>query len=690
MRCLLIFLAGALCATANRTQAEVRPAPLFSDGMVLQRDMLVPVWGTADKGETVTVSFCGQEVSAVAGEQGRWSVRLAKLKKGGPWPMTIRGRNTIEFKQVFVGDVWLCGGQSNMDMLVGGCDRAAEAMSTTTTNLHLSWGGGWQLAAGQANGGHSGTGYWFGRCLVDEMKDLHIGLIKCAVGGSTPEKWCPDGELYERLLKPLMPCGLKGVVWYQGESSTDRPYVHSQVMEAMIAVWRKGFENPALPFVYMQLPRIGGKPEPNAKFNPGESWALTREAQVFNLSIPNTAMAIFSDCSDGDLHPKAKPEAGKRLALAAMAKVYGMKPVENYLSPVLKKATLAGGVLTLSFDNAAGGLKVKEPAADGSIPQFIVVSEDGTQEAAKARIEGGRVLVDLRGEKGLPDVNYSFSNYPLGNLYNAAGLPVSPFRLARLKIGVEDCIGDTVTLSQDVPFGQHALKPDSYRIAGYKVIAAEYYPNSAYVRLRVNKPWRIGDKVAIELPGFREWDGATAVPPIEFIATPGRVAANGCFKEMLVGGLLTNVDFATCLKTNLVDVRAMEYPSAKVWKLVPAQGDGTISLLDTLAKLENALGFAHVYVYSAGDAAVNLWFGSDDGARVYVNKELVCTSEGVRPCIPDFVKVKNVKLRKGWNSVLFEIAQSLGGWAVMARIVDDNGKPVMGLGYQAEKPMDFR
>jgi len=680
------FLIGACCALLAPARAEVKPAPLFSDGMVLQRDGPAPVWGTAAKGEKVTVTFCGQAVSTVADEQGKWSLKLAALKPGGPFPMTLGGQNTINFKQVFVGDVWLCGGQSNMDMVVGACERAADADATTTPNMHLSYGGGWSPAAKGNNGGFSATGYWFGRHLAEELNDLPIGLIKCAVGGSTAEAWSPGGELYQTRLEPLMPCALKGVVWYQGEANTDRPYLYSQAMEVLIAAWRKGFAKPALPFIYMQLPRIGGEPAADAKLNPADGWALTREAQL-NLAIPNTAMAIFSDCSDGDLHPKDKPAAGKRLALAALAKVYGRQPAENYLSPVLKTAVLQDGTLTLAFDNAAQGLKLKDPAADGSIKQFFVVAADGTQKPAKARLDGNRILVDLHGEKGLPEIYYGFSNYPQGNLYNAAGLPVSPFRLARPKVVVDDCIGNTLTLSQDVPFGANALKPASYRIPGYGITQATFAGSSARVRLTVDKAWKIGDRITLEMPGFKQWDGTTGFTPLGFIATPGHVAAGGYFQEMLVGEVHLDVKPEAVFKDNLVDGGKLAYPSSKTWRLVRAEAIINLSELPTPPL--NALACAHVYVYSNADRSVNLWYGSDDGARVYVNREALSTTEGVRPCIPDMVKLKDVKLHQGWNSVLFEVSQFAGNWSVMARIVDDNGVPIQGIGYQAEKPADF-
>jgi len=183
-----LILFGTCLAMVAPTRAEVRPAPLFSDGMVLQRELPVPVWGTAGKGEKISVTFCGQTVTTVADEQGKWSVKLASLKPGGPFPMTLGGSNTIEYKQVFVGDVWLCGGQSNMDMVVGACDKADDATATTTPNMHLSHGGGWVPAANGNNGGFSGTGYWFGRYLAGEMRDLPIGLIKCAVAAPPPSR----------------------------------------------------------------------------------------------------------------------------------------------------------------------------------------------------------------------------------------------------------------------------------------------------------------------------------------------------------------------------------------------------------------------------------------------------------------------------------------------------------------------
>ncbi|KAB2641619.1 MAG: hypothetical protein DVB25_01315 [Verrucomicrobia bacterium] len=512
----LIFI-GACCAMPSLVLAEVKPAPLFSDGMVLQRNAPVPVWGVADKAEAITVTFCGQKVSATADDQGQWTVTLAKLQPGGPFPMTVAGNNTITFAKVFVGDVWLCGGQSNMDMKVDNCDRADDAKATTTLNLHLSGGQAWSLSDKSVNGGFSGTGYWFGRYLAEQMQDLHIGLIQCAVGGSKVGEWSPGGVFYRAQLQPLMPYALKGVVWYQGESNAGEAYRYSQAMETMMAAWRKDFRNPVLPFIYMQLPRFNGPPKDDAIVNPTLGWPLLQEAQVFNLTTPNTAMAVYFDCTDGELHPKNKPDGGKRLALAALAKVYGRKPAEDYLCPVLRQSTLKDGTLTLEFDNAAKELMVKDSPA---IRQFIIICEDGTQKLAKARVNGNKVIVDLTGEKGLPEVYYSFSDHPLGNLFNTSGLPVSPFRLAKRKHVVDACSGSTLTIHQDIPFGANALKPGSYRIAGYTITKAEYYPNSAVVRLTVDKPWTIGEKHTLQLPGFKQWDGKTEVAPIEFSATP--------------------------------------------------------------------------------------------------------------------------------------------------------------------------
>jgi sialate O-acetylesterase len=682
---LLILTAMA----ARETRADVRVPNLFSDHMVLQRGIAVPVWGWADPGEKVTVTFVDSIVVTTADASGSWSAKLPAMPASlDHREMTISGKNTLSFKEVLVGDVWLCGGQSNMDMVVNACDRAEDAISAITPNMRLSWGGGWSPASGKENGGFSGTGYWFGRYLAEQMPDIPIGLIKCAVGGSTAEIWSPGGELYKTRLAPLMPFALKGVVWYQGEANTDRPDVYSQAMEHLISAWRKGFESPALPFVFMQLPRIGGEPAADAALNPKDAWALTREAQTFNLAVPHTVMAIYSDFTDGDLHSKAKPQAGMRLAMAALTKVYGRKPAENYLSPSLKHATLQNGMLTLGFDNAAQGLKVNDAVPGALSRQFVVVSADGVQKPAQARLEGSEIIVDLRDENGLPDVYYSFSSYPMGNIINEAGLPVSPFRLAKHAVVVDDCIGNTITLRQDVPFGVNALRTTSYRIPGYGIEKIEYAPNNSCVRLTVNRAVKIGSLITIELPGFKQWDGKSGFKPLSFVATPGHVSAGGFFQEMLVGEIHNNVKPEEVFKENLIDVARLEYPTSQTWRLVKAEA--MIPLAEGAEPPTNSLGMAHVYVYSATERTANLWYGSDDGARVFVNKELVNTSEGVRGCSPDSVKVNGIKLRKGWNSVFFEVSQFASGWAVMARMVDDNGGPLQGIGYQAEKPADFK
>ena len=181
--------------------AEVKPNALFSDGAVLQQGGKAPVWGAAKDGEKVTVKFCGQEVSAVA-KDGKWMVDLAPLQAGGPFTMTIAGENTIELKNILVGEVWLCSGQSNMAMTLSGCDNAPEAAANATDpQLHLfsvalnasdtpvsEIKGQWQEAGPTTVPGFTAVGYFFGRDLRKALK-MPVGIINSSVGGTPAEAW---------------------------------------------------------------------------------------------------------------------------------------------------------------------------------------------------------------------------------------------------------------------------------------------------------------------------------------------------------------------------------------------------------------------------------------------------------------------------------------------------------------------
>ncbi|MGW8256538.1 MAG: sialate O-acetylesterase, partial [Thermoguttaceae bacterium] len=285
-----LYVALAVCVAAPAAAAVKLPA-LFSDNMVLQRDMPVPVWGWADKGEEVTVSVAGQTLTTKADDHGQWKVVLAKLHLGQPLEMTVKGSsgNAISLKNILAGEVWVCSGQSNMEMGIDRCNNAKEEIAaadypqirlflvlrTKKTKPAEDVKGTWKrctpknIAAG-GWGGFSATAYYFGRMLHKEL-GVPIGLIDTTWGGTPAEFWTSRkaleanpalkaladrkdaSSLYNGMIAPLIPYAIRGAIWYQGESNLARAYEYRSLFPAMIANWRADWGRGAFPFFFVQL-----------------------------------------------------------------------------------------------------------------------------------------------------------------------------------------------------------------------------------------------------------------------------------------------------------------------------------------------------------------------------------------------------------------------------------------------------
>ncbi len=452
--CLLLAAMGF--AAANTTAvADLKPSSLFSDGAVLQRDMPIPVWGTAGDGEKVTVTFQGQKVSTTA-QAGRWLVRLPPLKAGGPFTMTISGGRTIEIKDILVGEVWICSGQSNMEMPVSECAHAGESIASSEDSMlrlfhvpkveippnHVGpipeLTAKWAVCQPGAVSRFSGVGYFFGRKLRSTL-NVPVGLIHISFGGSYAALWLNsetltalagggtyrNGWLYDSMLRPLQPYAMRGVIWYQGESDADNALRYRREFPAMIKLWRDDWGQGSFPFLFVQLPgfnfykaKVPVEPQEQA------TWAELREVQSQTAAtVANTAMVVTTDVGDPvQLHAPRKREVGERLALTAQGLVYGQDI--PYQSPAFKSMAIKDAQATVTFDHATGGLIVRGDAATG----FTIAGEDGVFHHAQATVKGSAVTV-LSPQVSRPvAVRYGWANYPRTNLFNTQGLPASPFR----------------------------------------------------------------------------------------------------------------------------------------------------------------------------------------------------------------------------------------------------------------------
>lgn len=440
--------------------AALKLGPVLGDGMVMQRSDKAPVFGTAIPGAKVQVRFRDKTYETAANATGTWQVDVAPGEAGGPFAMSIVGPAKLELKAVYVGEVWVCSGQSNMNWSVSYTkDPHKLPLDQVNPLLRLQKFhgtgyaanhppgrfGGWQAAQRKAILDFSGTGYFFGAALQEKLQ-VPVGLIHAAVDATSIAEWLPGEQIqqlklgpattvnhYTRQIKAIQPYAIRGVIWYQGEADASKGRDgYDRRLAGLIEGWRKDWGQGDFPFLYVQLPRIGfgkeqvheGKlPTAEQKETVGE-WARVRDEQRRVLGmVPNVGMAIYYEHTTGMLHPPQKREAGERLALAARALVYGEKI--EHSGPLFESARREGNDLVLRFKYASGLM-----ARDGPLRQFEAAGEDGKFVPVQARIDGEMVRLAIGALKGPLTVRYAYREWPDGNLVNAAGLPASPFAVS--------------------------------------------------------------------------------------------------------------------------------------------------------------------------------------------------------------------------------------------------------------------
>ncbi len=505
-----------LSLTPAAVFANVSVTNIFSDHMVLQRDIELPVWGKADPGEAVTVKLGAATAQATADPAGSWSLKLpASAANSAPQDLLIAGKNSLAFKNVLIGDVWVCSGQSNMEMALGSCNapddiKAANLpkirrikfphvnLASPTTNVP----GKWEVCNPQTAGAFTAVGFYFAKRIQQEV-GVPIGLIDDSWGGTRIEPWIPvegfemvpalapllegwrkkDAEyrasfaqtltayeqwitatraalekpgtplpaqpalpvnaaadaggpvsLYNGMIHPVIPYGIKGALWYQGESNGGEGDEYGDKMRALIGGWRSLWNQGEFPFYYVQLANFQQPPKDAAG---GDGWARVRDAQTKAMNIPNTGMAVIIDIGEGpDIHPKNKFDVGERLARWALNKDYGKTDVV-FSGPQFDGMRPETGKLRISFRNMGGGLiagkkdgrKPVQEVPGGKLNRFSIAGEDGKWFEADAVIDGDGVLVSSPKVGNPVAVRYAYSMNPEGaNLYNKAGLPAIPFR----------------------------------------------------------------------------------------------------------------------------------------------------------------------------------------------------------------------------------------------------------------------
>lgn len=436
----------ALGSTAVTPFAAPSVSNLFSNSMVLQRAARVPVWGKASPGETVTVTFNSQSRTADADASGEWRVELDSMEAGGPFDMTIAGKSAIIISDVYVGEVWQCAGQSNMDTRVSYYKHYKDIQNSYTNPIlryyTIRQPGGrvtkWEkCTTASLVGDLSCMGFFFGRELQEKLDTVAVGLIVTAVGGTTIASWLdpatlsanPDivsndntaGTMFNTWVAPVAGCALAGTVLIQGEqdrSAALAPH-YPERFPLLVNGWREVWGIGEFPFYWVQLANYG-----NLQSSPSEggTTAQIREVQRLGLSIPNTAMAVAIDIGDS-LHFGNKQAAGHRLALIARARNYGESDLV-YSGPLFIEASRDGSQIHCRFIHTGGGLETSD---GNTLSGFVVCGEDNRWVWADALIHNDTVTVSSGQVDSPVNVRYAYAGNPVGNLCNAEGLPASPF-----------------------------------------------------------------------------------------------------------------------------------------------------------------------------------------------------------------------------------------------------------------------
>jgi sialate O-acetylesterase len=501
------LLTLTLAALALQARAELKLPAIFGDHMVLQQKQANPVWGWDTPGTEVTVQFAGQTQAAKAGTDGRWTVKLAPLPANAkPATLTIRGTSQRELKDVLVGEVWICSGQSNMQWSVlSSWDADLEIATAKFPNIRLisvpqvgtqepqdDFKGEWKPCSPQTIGGFSAVGFFYGRVL-HQMLDVPVGLINNAWGGSAAEAWVRrdllekdaryktliDGwverekqlsseqarvahekaladwkakaaaarqagkpftarapqspqqqlsgnhrpaNIYNGVLRPTIGYGIRGVIWYQGESNASRAQEYGHLFPMMIQHWRQEWGQGDFPFYWVQLADFKAE-QPQ----PGDSdWAELRESQTKTQNvIKNGGQAVIIDLGESnDIHPKNKRDVAERLARIALARDYGVD--FKWRSPEYKSVAFEGDKAVVTLDTFGSSLRTVDVT---EVKGFAVCGADRKWVWAEAKIAGkDRVEVKAAGVAKPVAVRYAWADNPVCNLFSVEGLPVTPFR----------------------------------------------------------------------------------------------------------------------------------------------------------------------------------------------------------------------------------------------------------------------
>lgn len=464
--CVIFFVTFSITSVF----AKVTLPSIFGDNMVLQQKSQVALWGKAKPNALVviTTSWDKKSHSIKANGDGKWKLNVTTPSAGGPFEVSFNDGEKISLKNILIGEVWVCSGQSNMEMPLRGNSspilnaseiimnadnpslRLFRVARATSASPMADLKGNWMLSNSENAREYSALAFQYGQILQKKLK-IPIGIILSTVGGTTVEAWMSnpslkdfpevkilptlDGvkdqhkfatTLFNGMIAPIVGYGIKGFLWFQGESNRHNPERYENYFPAMVADWRKQWGLGDVPFYYVQIAPYDGKDKTR-------SGPRLREAQLKDSKIiPNTGMIAALDVGmDNDIHFMDKTTLAQRASYWALGQTYGIKGI-NYKSPELNNMKIDSGKAILTFDNAPYLTSYRKP-----LTLFEVAGEDRIFYPAKAEIKANVIIVQSDKVSNPVAVRYAYKEWVKAELYNNDGLPASSFRTDTWKLPYE-------------------------------------------------------------------------------------------------------------------------------------------------------------------------------------------------------------------------------------------------------------
>ncbi len=447
----------------NISVANIKLPAVISDHMVLQRQTDIALWGESDRKKSITIitSWNQKKYTTKTNKNGKWFIKVSTPKAGGPFQITFNDGDIKILNDILIGEVWVCAGQSNMEMPMRGFKaqpilnskeiiaesenynlrlfKVGRASSIKPLDYCL---GDWKISNPETVSDFSALAYQYGNILQKQLK-VPVGIIMSSVGGTMIQAWMSNNSLnsfpevkipsnidtlkspqkeptalFNGMINPIIPFGIKGFIWYQGESNRHQPELYLKLFPVLVSDWRQRWNQGELPFYYVQI-------APYASTTKTLNGARLRESQLKAMDITsNSGMVSSIDIGmEKYIHATDKTTLANRLSNWALAEAYQMDGIA-FKGPVYKKLEVNRDTVILHFNNAVNGLT----SFNKPLICFEVAGIDKVFYPAKALIKDDRIELQSIEVKNPVAVRYAFKEFVIGDLYNVEGLPSSSFR----------------------------------------------------------------------------------------------------------------------------------------------------------------------------------------------------------------------------------------------------------------------